>query len=157
MYDNMLWNTITYSDILYKVYYDLLWQTAKCYDIPYIVYYNMLWHSITYYSKLQNTRHDMGGGQNYGPILGPLNTRCRIILRNPKGTIVLTTIHILEHAGILWYTSYLLPSACPDPSLTAEAVRTQRALGARVLAESGAPQSQTDAARIRGPKGHVTT
>ena len=26
----------------------------------------------------------MGGYQNYGPLLGPLNTRCRTILRTPK-------------------------------------------------------------------------
>ena len=26
----------------------------------------------------------MGGYQNYGPLLGPLNTRCRIILRTPQ-------------------------------------------------------------------------
>ena len=35
----------------------------------------------------------MGGCQNYGPSLGPLNTRCRII-STQKGTIVLTTTHI---------------------------------------------------------------
>ena len=33
----------------------------------------------------------MGGCQNYGPILGPLNARCRIILRNQRETIILTT------------------------------------------------------------------
>ena len=33
----------------------------------------------------------MGGCQNYGPLLGPLNTRCRIILRTQKGTIIWTT------------------------------------------------------------------
>ena len=27
----------------------------------------------------------VGGCQNYGPLLGPLNTRCHIILRTPKG------------------------------------------------------------------------
>ena len=32
-----------------------------------------------------------GGCQNYGPLLGPLNTRCRIILRTQKVTIPLTT------------------------------------------------------------------
>ena len=37
----------------------------------------------------------MGGCQNYGPLLGPLNTKCRIIKRTQKGTIVLTTTHIL--------------------------------------------------------------
>ena len=26
----------------------------------------------------------MGGYQNHGPLLGPLNTRCRIIFRTPK-------------------------------------------------------------------------
>ena len=29
--------------------------------------------------------------QNYGPLLGPLHTRCRIILGTPKETIILTT------------------------------------------------------------------
>ena len=28
---------------------------------------------------------DMGGCQNYGPLLGPLNTRCRMILGTQKG------------------------------------------------------------------------
>ena len=36
----------------------------------------------------------MGGYQNYGPLLGPPNTRCGIILRTQKGTIILTTTHI---------------------------------------------------------------
>ena len=31
------------------------------------------------------TYHLMGGCQNYGSLLGPLNTRCRIILRTKKG------------------------------------------------------------------------
>ena len=39
----------------------------------------------------------MGGCQNYGPFLGPLNTRCRIKLRTQKGTILFTTTHI--HSG----------------------------------------------------------
>ena len=38
-------------------------------------------------------RH-MGGCQNYGPFLGTLNIRCRIITRIQKGTIILTTTHI---------------------------------------------------------------
>ena len=37
----------------------------------------------------------MGGCQNYGPFLGTRNIRCRIIIGIPKGTIILTTIHIL--------------------------------------------------------------
>ena len=36
----------------------------------------------------------MGGCQNYGPLLGPLNIRCRIIPRTQKGTIVMTTTHM---------------------------------------------------------------
>ena len=36
----------------------------------------------------------MGGCQNYGPFLGTLNIRCRIILGIQKGTIILTTTHI---------------------------------------------------------------
>ena len=39
---------------------------------------------------------DMGDCQNYGPFLGPLSTGCRTILRNQKGTIILTTTHIAE-------------------------------------------------------------
>ena len=37
---------------------------------------------------------DVGGWQNVGPLLCPLNTRCRIILRTPKGPIILTTTHM---------------------------------------------------------------
>ena len=36
----------------------------------------------------------MSGCQNYGPLLGPLNTTCRTILGTQKGTIILTTTHI---------------------------------------------------------------
>ena len=36
----------------------------------------------------------MGGCQNYGPFLGTLNNRCRIIIGTQKGTIILTTTHI---------------------------------------------------------------
>ena len=39
-------------------------------------------------------RRHMGGCQNYGPLLGPLNTRCRSVLRTQKGTIILTTTHM---------------------------------------------------------------
>ena len=38
----------------------------------------------------------MGGCQNYGPFLGTLNIRCRIIIGIHKGTIILTTTHIHE-------------------------------------------------------------
>ena len=36
----------------------------------------------------------MGGCQNYGPFLGTLNIKGRIIIGTQKGTIVLTTTHI---------------------------------------------------------------
>ena len=32
----------------------------------------------------------MGGYQNYGPLLGRLNTRCRVTVRTQKGTMLLT-------------------------------------------------------------------
>ena len=32
---------------------------------------------------------------NYGPLLGPRNTGCRIILRTHKGTMILATTHLL--------------------------------------------------------------
>ena len=36
----------------------------------------------------------MGGCQNYGPFLGTLNIRCRIIIGVQKGTIILATTHM---------------------------------------------------------------
>ena len=36
----------------------------------------------------------MGGCQNYGPFLGTLNNRCRIIIGTQKGAIILTTTHM---------------------------------------------------------------
>ena len=36
----------------------------------------------------------MGACQNYGPLLGPLNTSCHIIFRTQKRTTILTTTHI---------------------------------------------------------------
>ena len=38
----------------------------------------------------------VGGCQNYGPFLGTIKNRCRIILRTQKGTIILTTTHVLH-------------------------------------------------------------
>ena len=39
-------------------------------------------------------RVHLGGCQNYGPFLGTLNIRCRIIIGTQKGTIILTTTHL---------------------------------------------------------------
>ena len=38
----------------------------------------------------------MGGCQNYGPFLGTLNIRGRIIMGIQKGPIILTTTHIIS-------------------------------------------------------------
>ena len=38
---------------------------------------------------------DIGGCPNYGPFLGTLNIRGRIIIGTQKGAIILTTTHIL--------------------------------------------------------------
>ena len=38
----------------------------------------------------------MGGCQNYGPFLGTLNIRGRIMIGTQKGTIILTTTHMLD-------------------------------------------------------------
>ena len=45
--------------------------------------------------------YHMGGCQNYGPFLGTLNNRCRIIIGTQKGTIVLTTTHIKDLSGMI--------------------------------------------------------
>ena len=44
----------------------------------------------------------MGGCQNYGPFLGTLNIRCRIIIGIQKGTIILTSTHIRGNIPILF-------------------------------------------------------
>ena len=43
----------------------------------------------------------MGGCQNYGPFLGTLNIRCRIIIGTQKGTIILTTTHVYSNSTVL--------------------------------------------------------
>ena len=37
--------------------------------------------------------HNVGSCQNYGPFLGTLNIRCRIVSGTQKGTKILTTTH----------------------------------------------------------------
>ena len=41
----------------------------------------------------------MGSCQNYGPFLGTLNNRCRIIIGTRKGTMILTTTHMKTWSG----------------------------------------------------------
>ena len=43
----------------------------------------------------------MGGCQNYGPYLGTLNIRCRIIIGTQRGTIILTSTHMANFPGCL--------------------------------------------------------
>ena len=42
----------------------------------------------------------MGGCQNHGPLLGPLNTRCRIVLRIQKEATILTTTYIYTYVMV---------------------------------------------------------
>ena len=42
----------------------------------------------------------MGGCQNYGPFLGTLNIRGRIIIGTQKGTIILTTLHMCSYVCV---------------------------------------------------------
>ena len=45
--------------------------------------------------RVQVPNNQVGGCQNYGPFLGTLHIRCRIILGTQKGAIILTTTHVL--------------------------------------------------------------
>ena len=42
----------------------------------------------------------MGGCQKCGPLSYPKNIRCRIIVRIQKGTITLTTTHMVQGLGL---------------------------------------------------------
>ena len=92
----------------------------------------------------------MGGCQNYGPQnlkLGPLNTRCCIILRSQRGTIILTTSHVSQTpqctstkglmVSIRWYLGFLQGQLGgdgygygPSPSLKAGLLGSRGLLGA---------------------------
>ena len=61
----------------------------------------------------------MGGCQNYGPFLGTLNIRCRIIIGIQKGTIILTTTHMGDVGRMLMYVqikaySFLIFQVAPE-------------------------------------------
>ena len=56
---------------------------------------------------------NMGGSQNYGPLLGPLNTRCRIIPRTKKGTIIWTTTHMQNATSSISHERH----RCHTPSM----------------------------------------
>ena len=69
----------------------------------------------------------MGGCQNYGPLLGTLNIRCRIITGIQRGTIILKTTHMSKQKTALWDLSGFLQrrlgpvSATPTSSSDREA------------------------------------
>ena len=63
----------------------------------------------------QRSTYYMGGCQNYGPFLGTLNSRCRIIMGTQKGTIMLTTTHmtgsiVAPCLSALGFVTLLLPA-----------------------------------------------
>ena len=57
----------------------------------------------------------MAGCQNYGPFLGTLNIRGRIIIRTQEGAVNVTTTHILN----------LKPNCCPSKAATVKSNRKQ--------------------------------
>ena len=66
----------------------------------------------------------MGSCQNYGPFLGTLNSRCRIIVGTQKGTILLTTTHVgfrVQGCGFRgWGLQYRVSSSLDKASLIVE-------------------------------------
>ena len=57
----------------------------------------------------------MGGCQNYGPLLGTLNIRCRIRIGIQKGTIILTTTHIRFPKISCTFLGIPSPKSYPQP------------------------------------------
>ena len=51
-----------------------------------------LWENDTSACMVTVKNIHMGGCQNYGSILDPLNTRCGILIRTQKRSIILTRI-----------------------------------------------------------------
>ena len=62
-------------------------------------------------------RQHVGGCQNYDPFWGTLNIRCRTIIGIQKGTIILTTTHVLcgSDAGLHGNRSAHAPPPAKDP------------------------------------------
>ena len=48
----------------------------------------------------------MGGCQNYGPFLGTLNIRGRIIIGTQKGTIILTTTQVIVRVFLISFACH---------------------------------------------------
>ena len=60
------------------------------------------------YTEETETDAHVGGCQKYGPLLGPRNTRCRLILRTQKGTIILTATPVCKDADTYLDKLYIL-------------------------------------------------
>ena len=54
-------------------------------------------------SIILTVAHNTGCCQNSGPLLGPLNARCSIILRTQKRAIILTTTHLHLYLHLYLY------------------------------------------------------
>ena len=86
----------------------------------------------------------MGGCQNYGPFLGTLNIRYRIIIRTQKGTLILTTTQMYSDVvgGTASGARNPPPALCPEASKPQKFKRpffspTSLGLGFREFRSSG--------------------
>ena len=78
---------------------DRTWVLGVNRTMPELLYWNPMSMLNTARPSLMLMTARMGGCHNYGPLLGPLNTRCRIILRTHKRTLILTTTHMAWGPG----------------------------------------------------------
>ena len=99
-----------------------------------------------HYFKDSNSNRYMGGCQNYGPLLGPLNIRFRIILRTPKRTVLLTTTHVP-----LYYTAKGYWQLLELTYFRLQSSRGNSCIGAQTETPNREPQEYSR--KISGPLG----
>ena len=75
------------------------------------------------FGKMPASQIHMGCRQNYGPLFGLRNTRCRIILRTQKRTIILSTTHMHTHRALCMEVGGLVWTPFPGAMLTWRSVR----------------------------------
>ena len=100
-----------------------------------------------------STHTRMGGCQNYGPLLGPRNTECRIVIRTQKGTFLLTTTHMYvtyAHAHIQTWNTVQSTSAAPSSCVPPSRLLANQAFSGSVSPLTCATQ------RARAPSSEVT-
>ena len=105
----------------------------------------------------------MSGCQNYGPLLGPLNTRCRTIIGTQKGTMILTTTqYTMKLLGACGAGALYLDHQHPGHDRpVGEVSRELRLVGGDVpgLPEAKVAQKRIPKISHKGPKyltiGHV--